>query len=138
MNIDSVRSWVRSKANQFKDWNAERKDRCTLDRIYYDYDQECWIRYRDKRSKRSELPSCAVPVTRMRNTYAIVSADPPEPAPYGQNAITLFVWSEDFSFEKSFEHFSDDGVPIDWKKVLIVAGVVILGIYAILVFGGVI
>lgn len=129
---------MHSKINRLKEWNAERRDRCTLDKIYYDCDQKCWIRYRDKDAKFSELPSCAVPVTKMRNTYAIVIADPPEPAPYGQNAITLFVWSEDFSFEKSFEHFSDDSVPIDWKKMLIVAGVVVLGIYTLLTFGGVI
>lgn len=136
MSVDSVRSWMRSKANQFKEWNAERKDRCTLDRISYDYEQECWIRYRDKDAKISELPSCAVPVTKMRKTYAIVSADPPEPAPYGQNAITLFVWSEDFSFEKSFEHYSDDDAPPDWKKVMIVGGVIVLGVYALFKFGG--
>lgn len=131
----NVKDAIQKKISKFIEWNKERKDRCVLYRIYEDQEQECYIRYRDKRFKRSELPSCAVPVTGERNAYAIVSLDEPPPAPYGQNAITLFVWSEDYSFERAFEHFSDDSQKVDWKKILIAIGVAIAGVYIMVVSG---
>lgn len=132
---DKVSAAFRTKWAKFKEWRSERKDRCVLYRIYEDQEQGAIIRYRDRKYHKSELPSCAVPVTGERNAYAIVTMDAPPPAPFGQDAISLFVWSEDFSFERSFEHFSSDGAGVDWKKILIAVGVVIAGIYVIYVSG---
>lgn len=78
----------------------------------------------------------AVPVTGMRNTFAIVSLDAPPMAPHGQDAVVLYVWSEDYSFERSFEHFSSsDDPPLDWKKIIMVVGVIIVGIYVLMASG---
>lgn len=127
---------LRKKWIQFKEWRAERKDRCVLYRIYEDQEKDCIVRYRDKRFHKSDLPSTAVPVTGERNAWAIVTLSEPPPAPYGQNAITLFIWSEDYSFERSFEHFSSsDGPGIDWKKILIGGAVVIAGLYIMMTSG---
>lgn len=134
-NTDKVSAALRTNWSKFKEWRAERRDRCVLYNIYWDYAQNCIVRYRDKRYHKSDLPSCAVPVTGERNAYAIVNLDAPPSAPYGQNAISLFIWSEDYSFEKSFEHFSEDGTPLDWKKLLIALGIGIVGIYIMFVSG---
>lgn len=133
--LGGLSSAFRFKISKFKKWRAERKDSCVLYRIYEDQEQGAIIRYRDRKFRRSELPSCAVPVTGERNAFAIVTLDAPPPAPYGQDAITLFIWSEDYSFERSFEHFSSDSAPIDWKKILIAAAVIIGGIYILYVSG---
>lgn len=135
--MNKILSHGKSFLRLFKRWLAEQKNKCTLDTIYFDESQGCWIRHRDKNCRVSELPSSAVPVTKMRKTFAVVSADAPEPAPYGQNAITLFVWSEDFSFEKAFEHLSDDNPPIDWQKILIVGAVIVVGLFIFINYGGV-
>ncbi|MBR5015067.1 MAG: hypothetical protein IKY16_10780 [Bacteroidales bacterium] len=132
---DKVSAILRTRWEKFKGWRAERKDRCVLYRIYEDYTKGCIVRHRDRKFHRSDLPPCAVPVTGERNAYAVVYMEAPPPAPYGQNAISLFIWSEDYSFEKSFEHFSTDGNPLDWKRILIVGGVVVVGIYMMYVTG---
>lgn len=136
MKWREIRQSIRQKWAQFKEWNKERKDRCVLYRIYEDQSQDCIVRYRDKRFHKSELPSNAMPVTGERNAWAIVTLTKPPPAPYGQNAIALFIWSEDYSFERSFEHYSSsDGSGIDWKKILIGVAVVVGGVYVMMASG---
>lgn len=132
MSLSDKIQEIRSKVSK---WREERKDRCTLDRIWFDYEMDAIRRYRDKEYKKSELPDNAVPVTGMRNTFAVLTMDCPPPAPYGQNATTLYVWANDLSFERAFEHFSTDGQPIDWKKILIVGACIIVGVYIMFVSG---
>ena len=134
MNWKDLISKVRERAVETvaraRKWCAEYQDRCTLDRWYYDYEEDVLIRYRDKDFKISELPSIAKPVTGERRTWAIVSRDPPPMDQYGRNAVVLYLWAKDRSFEQAFEHFSgSDNPPIDWKKWGVIGIAVVIGVY---------
>lgn len=133
--MKNVFAALRSKWVKFQEFMKNRGERCVLYRIYEDQEKGAIVRYRDKKFLKSELPPCALPVTGERNAYGIVCLDAPPRAPHGQDAVILYIWSEDYSFEKSFEHLSDDSTPMDWKKILTVIGIAIAGAYVMYVSG---
>lgn len=116
--------------------NKDPIKRCTLDRWWYDYERDAYRRHRDKKYPVDDLPFNAVPVTGARNTYAVMSLEAPPRAPFGQDAIILYVWSEDKSFETAFEHFSgSDNPPLPWTKIALIGGVAILGAFILFKMG---